>query len=296
MRRTGRFRWEISCPKMVVKRGQCFRAVDSNDQMRMSDIKFDIISRNKAWPVVHWGVHELIIVDIWLICRVSALMKNIPQHTFRWQLLVEILDFAKSLESNTGRRGRSQQPTVTVVDRFSPNSVSLHHFDNIPEYVTAQELDELHDLHREDATNAPPVKRSRSRDEGRVRRMTGEQVFRNPYWHAGQCVVCWARGKRRMTSRYCRECSEDRGWTFTSRRGGTFNRYKPRLCSDECWIKFHTSQVYGLDYQMRTQRHSRARGRRSTPITVQSDRTPPGQRSGRMNIDRTSPMTVNFDV
>ena len=35
-RRTGRHKYAIPCPAMVVKRGQKFRAVDSNDQMRLS--------------------------------------------------------------------------------------------------------------------------------------------------------------------------------------------------------------------------------------------------------------------
>ena len=38
-RRKGRHKLVISCPSMVVERGQKFRAVDSNDQMRLSDVR-----------------------------------------------------------------------------------------------------------------------------------------------------------------------------------------------------------------------------------------------------------------
>jgi len=38
-RRTGRHKYAIPCPAMVVKRGQKFRAVDSNDQMRLSSCR-----------------------------------------------------------------------------------------------------------------------------------------------------------------------------------------------------------------------------------------------------------------
>ena len=303
MRRTGRFRWEIACPRMVVKRGECFRAVDSNDQMRMSDIKFDIISRKKAWPVVHWGVHELIIVDIWLICRVSQMMRNVSQQTFRWQLLVEILDYAKNLEETESarddRRGsRRRRPSTApqVVGRFDTDSVSRHHHCAVPEYVTWQDLNALHEIHGEDIDNAPPEKRSRARDAGRVRRMTGARVVRNPYWHTGQCVVCWAAGKRRMTSKYCRECAEDPNWTYHSRRRGTFKRYTPRLCSRECWVKFHGGQVYGLDHHKRQQRTNRARGPRTRPMTVQSGTVGAPHRPRRTDNRLTSPVTVNFNV
>ena len=38
-RRSGRHKLVIPCPSMVVERGQKFRAVDSNDQMRLSDCR-----------------------------------------------------------------------------------------------------------------------------------------------------------------------------------------------------------------------------------------------------------------
>ena len=83
-RRSGRFKFDIACPKLIVERGDHFRAVDSNDQMCLSDVRFDMISRTKAWPVVYWGVIELVIVNIFLICRVHPNMLNIQQAPFRW--------------------------------------------------------------------------------------------------------------------------------------------------------------------------------------------------------------------
>lgn len=44
MRRTGRFRWEISCPKMVVKRGQCFRAVTRNRDLRVVRLEIYVVT------------------------------------------------------------------------------------------------------------------------------------------------------------------------------------------------------------------------------------------------------------
>ena len=208
-------------------------------------------------------------------------------------MCVEILDFAKSLE---GASGHTQPRAVEIVNRFHAQSVSLHHFDDMPEYVTEEELAALHELHREDVANAPPTKRSRTRDEGRVRRMTGELVFRNPYWHLGQCVVCWAAGKRRMTNKYCRECSEDKAWKFSSRRKGTFDLYKPRLCSQDCWEKFHSGQVYGLDHHMRNRRHNGARGRRTTPITRGTTPTPARTPAQRANPRTRRVLSVNFEL
>ena len=77
---------------------------------------------------------------------------------------------------------------------------------------------------------------------------------RNPHWFVGQCVVCWAAGKRKLTSRYCRECQADPAWTFKSRKKDSYSRYTPRLCSVACWNRFHSTQVWGLDRHKRKKR------------------------------------------
>ena len=101
---------------------------------------------------------------------------------------------------------------------------------------------------------------------------------RNPHWHLGQCVVCWGRGKRKLTSKYCRECALEARWTFKTRKPTTYHRYVSRLCSYECWRKFHEGQVYGLDHHMRSVSRG-GPGSNTTPVVGSSTpATTPRQR------------------
>ena len=88
----------------------------------------------------------------------------------------------------------------------------------------------------------------------------GRRKVRNPAWYESNCVVCWAGGIARRTARYCKECSLDPEWTFKIRIGGWADVCQPRLCSDECWEKFHTTRIHGLDFNQR-----RTRRRKSGP-------------------------------
>ena len=157
-RRSGRFKFDIACPKLIVVRGDNFRAVDSNDQLCLSDVRFDMISRTKAWPVVHWGVIELVIVNIFIVCRAHPTMVNIQQGAYRWQLLTELLDFADMMDQNEPVQ---RDPANVNVGRFHPQSAELHHHVEMLEYVTQSELAELNELHSD---QNPKRKRPRARD------------------------------------------------------------------------------------------------------------------------------------
>ena len=175
-RRQGRFQFDIACPKMVVTRSENFRAVDSNDQMRMCDVQFEMICRTKAWPVVNWGITELIILQIFLICRIHPRMTDIAQPAFRWQMLQELLDYAWSLEGRAAPRTTAD--AGQVVARFHPNSQHLHHHDDMPEYVTASELEALNEIHSTLDGDLPNPKNPRTRDRrgNRKRRRSGSTV------------------------------------------------------------------------------------------------------------------------
>ena len=51
--------------------------------MTLSYNRFKYVSRKKAWPVVDWGIHEPVIVNMFLICRVSDPRRYSEQSVFR---------------------------------------------------------------------------------------------------------------------------------------------------------------------------------------------------------------------
>ena len=104
-------------------------------------------------------------------------MLDIPQPTFRWQLLAELLDFAWSLEDRTTPRTAADDGGQ-VVGRFHPNSRRLHHHDELCEYVTAAELEVLNETHGEEDLPRPKNPRSRDRHGRRKRRRTDATVVR----------------------------------------------------------------------------------------------------------------------
>ena len=256
------------------------------------------MSRSKAWPVVDWGVHELIIVNMFLIARVADKRQYGEQSAFRWQIICEVLSYCDQLDGQTAEPVTDQQ-RQEVVGRFHPESVRLHHRVSFSEYVTADELTQLHELHDDDP-HPPTQKRARKAD-GNRKDKDGRQLFRNPFWHSSVCVVCWAgitakdradpaklRKKLRPTSFYCRECSLESRWTYRVRVGKSFHRYHPRLCSQKCFEIFHTREIFGLDHHQRArqkQRRSRRMQRTTTTTTPQPVRR-----------NRQQAPNVSFDV
>ena len=246
-RRQGRHQVVIKCPDMVVTRGRNFRAVDSNDQIRLSKYRFQLISRKKAWPVVFWGVIELIIINIFLIVRLSPRFLGIHQREFRWKMITDILTVCQQLDEGRGRAAAAVH--APPAGRFESNAGRMHHRVRQQEYVTAHELQRLHGVHRHDPRK-PKKKKARARDGGRKNR-DGDRVYRNPYWHLSCCVVCWAKKIETPTQWYCRECQLEAAWTYKLRVGESFHCYHPRLCSEACSEIFHSGQVHGLDHHKR---------------------------------------------
>jgi len=135
------------------------------------------------------------------------------------------------------------------VQRFHPESASLHHFDKMREYVTPEEAQEMK-LEMQaspnfgNQKNIKPRRRDTKRKDGKVP---------NPGFFAAPCVVCWAQrttGTRLpVTTRYCRECKMEDHWPKSMFRGKGYKKnYGPRLCSAECWEKFHAERISGLDF------------------------------------------------
>ena len=67
-RRRGRHKGDIDCPLMVFVRGENFRAVDINDQMRLGKVRFAFSCKRKAWPKLFFAcLIELALVNIYII-------------------------------------------------------------------------------------------------------------------------------------------------------------------------------------------------------------------------------------
>ena len=256
------------------------------------------MSRKKAWPVVDWGIHELIVVNMFLIARVADPRLYNEQSAFRWQLISEVLSYCDQLDGQI-ETPVAQHQQVEDVGRFHPESYRLHHRDSFSEYVTEDELRRLEALHGDDP-RPPRRKRARSNDANR-RDAEGRRLVRNPFWHSSICVVCWAditetdranparlRRKQKPTSFYCRECSIEPRWTYALRVGESFRRYHPRLCSERCFHIFHTQEIYGLDHHQRQRRD-----RRNSP-RQQRTRGTTTPRPVRRN--QREPLNVQFDV
>lgn len=255
------------------------------------------MSRKKAWPVVDWGIHELVVVNMFLISRVANSRLYNEQSSFRWQLVCEVLAYCDQLDGEIAQ-SVAQHQRQEVVGRFHPESAQLHHRVSISEYVTEAELRRLEELHHDDP-RPPRAKRARSNDANRLD-SEGRQLVRNPFWHSSICVVCWAsvteadrrdparlRRKQRPTSFYCRECSLEQRWTYSVRVGASFHRYHPRLCSERCFKLFHTEEIHGLDH------HQRARQkRRNSPRRQQRRRTATPHPVRR---NRQEPLNVSFN-
>ena len=203
-------------------------------------------------------------------------MQGILQRDFRWKLIIELVAYSKQLDQNYDRDEAEQSDPI--VSRFHELSAECHHWDTLKEYVTKDELDNLHKIHADDLKK-PPTKYPRTRDAGRLNRQ-GKPIFRNPYWTSGTCVVCWAKKKQVYTTKYCRECSLQSKWTYKLRHGESFEIYAPRLCSKRCWDIFHSGEIHGLDHHHRKRKRTRTCTRRalksnaSTPQPVRRTNRP----------------------
>ena len=55
-RKMGRHNINISIPRMVKVRSECFRAVDQHDQLRLGSVAFDVVTCTKAWPKLFFWI------------------------------------------------------------------------------------------------------------------------------------------------------------------------------------------------------------------------------------------------
>ena len=273
MRRSGRWKRRVPYPIMVKVRGDHFRAVDQSDQLRLGKCHFDYICRKKAWPKVFWGGIELVLVNIYCIARGGVRFRNILQREFRWATLLQLVVIADRIDARA-RMNNPRHPRgadYTQDDRY--HGVSTHHHATWPEYVDEFQLDAMEKRMTDFPGNHKGAQRARVRDEHRGGRTAGRTTkVRNPAWYESTCIVCWAFGKKKRTAMYCKECSLDPVWSFKCRIGGWANECQPHICSKECWVKFHTQRIPGLDFNQRTSVRPRPRGRRARTTPAQTRR------------------------
>ena len=217
-RRVGRHEKPIACPNMVFVRGKWFRAVDQNDQMRLNKWHFEFVTRKKPWQKAVFGLTELLLINIYIIS--SFVSKELTTHGFRWALLLQMVQRAEELEAaataTTAIASPARQVEVPTqyssVGRWHPDSVTLHHHDDCPDYVTPEQAIINQTIMDEDPAVRISNKKPRERDKKRA-----DNKVRNPMFTGGAlCVVCRYhcdedRGypRLRRTNKYCRECSTD---------------------------------------------------------------------------------------
>lgn len=259
VRKMGRHNVDVSIPKMVEVRSENFRAVDQHDQLRLGTVRFDHVSRSKAWHKLFFGLLEVLVTNIYILaCQVPHTSPcgvphdKLTQRDFRWELAKEIIDFCnEGGKVNTCLNNEIDDQALS--SRFAENSANLHHWDKMYEYVDAQTCKE----HENEATLDPPhlhlnkprgLRNPRARDQFRK-----DHKVRSPIYFTSPCVVCWAAGKSFRTDRYCRECAPRmENWSYKTRGDGYMGKYHPRLCSQACFDKYHKERIHGLDYNQKS--------------------------------------------
>ena len=140
------------------------------------------------------------------------------------------------------------EDSMGVQDRWHPQSQTLHHHDRCADYVTEEEAKEWKKRMDNNPSKRKSKKKNRKRDRSRSNGLVRNPAFTGGSW----CVVCRYHPdpkKRRdvRTNRYCRECSYNPEWPFSLRCSGYQKELHPRLCSDECFVYFHTTRIPKLD-------------------------------------------------
>ena len=296
-RRTGRHIPPVACPRMMNVRGKFLRGVDIHDQLRASKYRFVFICKKKAWPVLAFGLTEILIVNIYIIKRTAN--ARIDPGQYRWDLVFGLVMKAKDLESrNTAvddesgsRRSIRQRGGETassasasasdtpaeVVPRFE--GAGVHHHDRLCEYVTPEQAEINQRIVDADKGTRDYNRQPRQRDRNRK-----HLKVRNPlFTSASLCLVCkYQHGKRKETLKYCRECSVQNftNWPRTNRATGFATQFHPRLCSKECFDYFHTHNIRGLDYA-----HKKRKRRSNSSQNTNSDSNRNSNSSSQVEVD-----------
>lgn len=281
LRRRGRHKCSVVCPRILFVRGKNFRAVDQSDQLRLGKVHFGFSCRNKAWPKLMFGLLEVTLVNIYIVVvNTNTTYTKLTQEDFRWQIVAELVAEAELLDAERAAAERAAEgddcdsaaETVTVpVSTLTPYQLRMegrdggHHHDIQSEYVS-----ETVAVANQKIVTANPCARPTKRKQYRIRdrsRMDGKVM--NPFHTSlGTCVVCkffFNRPKPTKTARYCRECCTDANWPETTRAKGWQKRFHPRLCSKKCFDVFHTSRISGLDFRQHKRR--RNQGPQQSPRT-----------------------------
>lgn len=269
-RRMGYHKKPIACPRIMFVRGQNFRAVDQNDQLRMCKWRMVFTCKRKAWPRAGMGLVELLVVNIYTMKL--TVDRSLEQDDYRWELVQGIVARAKSLEvqdaarpavqtRSDNARAQTDKPEGCYVSR--EKGAKLHHWDELKEYIFPDELERYQQLR-----DANPCKRQHKRKPRRRDQNRNDKKVRNPiYTSYGLCVVCkYQHGIRKETLHYCRECNPDdfTNWPKTNRATGFQKLSHPRLCSLECFEYFHTHNIKGLDYAVPRKRKRTSRSERAS--------------------------------
>ena len=273
-RRMGRWKVPISCPKMMVVRGKYFRAVDQNDQLRLSKWAFQFMCKKKAWLKLFFALIELLLVNIYIVAIQTN--NDLTQDDFRWAMVMQLVAKAKEVdeENEIAERTRSARRreaplsmSTTTYSRFS-GGLQHHHHDTIHEYVSAEQAE----INQAIVNRHPAYRQSnkltwRDRDSSRK-----NGKVRNPmYTSLSNCLVCkYVHNKVQQTAKYCRECTWQSRWPKTIRAKGYQLKLHPRLCSQECFDYFHTYRIPDLDNppSSRKKRRRNNRSRRTTQDRV----------------------------
>ena len=264
-RRMGRHTPTIAQPNMFKVRDMHYRAVDQNDQLRMSKWTFPNISRRVCWHKLFFALIEVLLINIYIIALQEE--PDLKQDDYRWALLLQLVGKADELDEGAvaartrsacreQREAEATPPVPESVGRWEGGETQ-HHHDRVFDYVTPEQALINQRIVDADPGNTKSTKSMRRRD-----RFRKDGKVRNPmFTSASQCVVCrYAHNRVTWTTKYCRECQPAPGWPQTNRATGFRRLSHPRLCSTECFKYFHTHRIAGLDYGVQK---SRRTGRRS---------------------------------
>ena len=208
------------------ERDKNFRAVDQNDQLRLSKWGFQFLCRKKPWLKLFWALIELLLVNIFLVAAQTD--KDLEQDDFRWEMVYALVKLANELEQEAPVSYRTRGSTRSSASgrptsRFEGGLD--HHHDIVQEYVTAEQAElnqrivDDNPAHRE-SKKFVWRKRDEDRKNGKVRNpmytsLSACVVFRyvcrcfitTGYHSFSVCPDCrYAHGTMQKTARYCREC------------------------------------------------------------------------------------------
>ena len=272
-RRMGRWHVDVPCPRMMFVRGENFRAVDQNDQIRLCKWAFKFICRKKGWLKLFFALIELLIVNIFIVARQSN--RDLEQDDFRWDLLTQLVKKADELDEETDMAERLR--SAASRDAPTPNRGSRsgrfsgdHHHDCVNEYVTIEKA-----RANQRIVDQYPSYRTSNKCEWRKRDSNRKNdKVRNPmYTSPSNCLVCkYVHDVSKKTTKYCRECMWQPNWPKIIRAKGYQLTLHPRLCSKSCFDYFHTHRIPALDNPSSTVRSRSKRRRRSGSRTTTNTR------------------------